>query len=292
METFNDEQGAMMSIQRASNGTELCFGTFGNPDDPAMLLIQGLSAQMLGWDEKFCSLLADFGYFVIRFDNRDIGRSQRFPNSSYMLRDMADDAAGLLEALGIASAHVVGASMGGMIAQELAGAYPERVRSLGLLFTSANTSWVKSAATDRPFATPASTKAAAVELFVESERQCASTAYEQDIAGLRDLGSRMYDRDPSKDGVQRQGDAVFSSPDRTELVRAITCPTVILVGDADQMIDHHASQELHSLIQGSLFQVFPGMGHEIPEALWDEIANLIVSNAARAGLPALTTSHS
>ncbi|BDZ49596.1 alpha/beta hydrolase [Frondihabitans sucicola] len=275
-----------MPLITTTSGTDLFYESIGDATRPPLLLIQGLGAQMIGWTPEFCRQLAEAGFHVVRFDNRDAGESQKFEGVDYTLTDMADDTAGLLDALGIPAAHIVGQSMGGMIAQELAAGHPEKILTLDLLYTSASPSFILSRAIERSEAVVIPTdRAAFIEAYLSNEYLCRSRDYPQDIAWLRELGGHAFDRDPRQSGLQRQTDAVLHSRERGDLVRTITAPTAILVGDSDQLIDPAASQDLHDRIAGSSLRVFPGMGHEVPAALFREIVADIVANAGRIGAP-------
>jgi pimeloyl-ACP methyl ester carboxylesterase len=271
-----------MPTVTAANGTHLCYETCGDPAHPPMLLIQGLSGQLIGWRPEVCQAFVEAGYHVIRFDNRDVGGSQKFPGASYGIPDMADDAAGLLKALGIPAAHVTGQSMGGMIAQELAIRHPRKVLSLALVYTAASGDWLLSDALDRPTQIPVVDRQSAIQGYLVNESSCASPAYAQDTAWIADLGGQMYDRDPEQSGVVRQMNAVLTSRDRSELVATITAPTTILVGDGDRLIDPAASEDLHRRIPGSELHVFAGMGHEVPLAILRKIVDIIDRNATRS----------
>lgn len=269
-----------------ANGTELFYDTFGNPSARPLLLIEGLTAQMIKWREEFCHLLVDAGFFVVRFDNRDVGLSQKFPSVAYSLDDMAEDAAGLLDALHLTQVHVVGQSMGGMISQLLALARPELVGSLSLLYTTASSRWLLPQAVERDILEDHENlgREQAIELFLDGELACSSNEniYPRDHAWLRELAEASFDRDPLKDGNARQASAVFTAGDRTESVRRITAPTLVLSGDADALIDPHASHELHALIPGSRLEIVAGMGHELPQKAWPVIVDAIAANAAQA----------
>ncbi|GAA4668055.1 alpha/beta fold hydrolase [Frondihabitans cladoniiphilus] len=271
-------------------GTDLFFESIGDPAHPTLLLIQGLGAQMLGWRPEFCQRIADAGFHVVRFDNRDAGESQKFDGATYTIADMAEDTAGLLAALGIPAAHVVGQSMGGMIAQELAAGHPEMILSLDLLYTTASPRFILGSAIERSEAVVIPTERDAfIEAYLANEYPCRSRDYPQDVSWLRRLGGQAFDRDPGQSGLARQTDAVLHSRERGDLVSRITAPTAILVGDSDQLIDPAASRDLHDRIPGSTLRVFPGMGHEVPSALSDEIVGDIVANAGRlAPEPAAT----
>ena len=263
------------------------YDTFGDEGAPPLLLIQGFSAQRLGWRPGFCQAVADRGFRVIRYDNRDVGQSERFPDGGYTLPDLADDTAALLDELGIESAHIVGQSMGGMIAQLLATGHRSRVRSLGLLYTAANTNHFINADEQVAAASTAvapTTRDEFVASYVVSESNCASPGYPQDTAWLAELGGRMWDNagGADYDGIGRQLQALLAYTDRVEDDRTITVPTVVIAGDGDGLIDHAASLEVHGAIPGSTLTIFPGMGHELPEPLWPAIADLLAANAHRA----------
>ncbi|MCU1423573.1 MAG: Pimeloyl-ACP methyl ester carboxylesterase [Microbacteriaceae bacterium] len=275
-----------MTVIRGARGA-IGYDTFGDDGAPQLLLIQGFSAQRLGWRPGFCQAVADRGFRVIRHDNRDVGQSEHFPAGGYTLPDLADDTASLLDELGIESAHIVGQSMGGMIAQLLATGHPSRVRSLGLLYTAANTNHFINADEQVAAASTAVapiTREEFVASYVVSEGNCASPGYPQDTAWLAELGGRMWDNagGADYDGIGRQLQALLAYTDRVEDDRTIAVPTVVIAGDGDGLIDHSASLEVHEAIPGSTLTIFPGMGHELPEPLWPAIADLLAANAHRA----------
>lgn len=266
-----------------ANGTTLTYDTMGPATGRPLLLIEGLTAQMIKWRAEYCALLVDAGFYVIRFDNRDVGLSQKFPGQLYSLTDMAEDTIGLIEALDIAPCHVMGQSMGGMIAQVVAATRPDLVASLDLIYTTASRRDLLSPAGDRDVLTghAASDRDAAIEEYVAGELVCRSAVYPQDISFLREVAGQAFDRDPLKEGNPRQTHAVFTSEDRTELVTQITAPTLVLAGDADLLIDPRGSTELHHLIEGSTLRILPGMGHEVPEPLWTTVVAHVKANADR-----------
>jgi pimeloyl-ACP methyl ester carboxylesterase len=265
-------------------GARIAWDSFGNAAHPPMVLIQGLTAQMVGWRPGFCERLAQEGFHVIRYDNRDVGESQRYPQGGYSLADFADDTAALLSALQIPTAHIAGQSMGGMIAQLLWQRHPQRVRSLGLIYTAAtgNHYGNRDAALERMNRPIPRTREEFATYYAEGESMCRSTAYPQDIAWLTELGGVVWDRSWDEAGPARQTEVLLSAADRAEIVRTITVPTVIIAGDADQLINSAASEELHELIPESTLRIFEGMGHEVPEPLWGEIATLLAANARAA----------
>jgi pimeloyl-ACP methyl ester carboxylesterase len=260
------------------------YESIGNERDPAMLLIQGLGAQLVGWRREFCEALAAHGFRVIRFDNRDTGLSQKFPDSDYELADMADDATGLLDALGIQRAHIVGQSLGGGIAQEIAIKNPERVASLCLLYTAPNVTYLRD---ERDLGTSAAgprtdSRDEAIQQYLEQEAWCASEAYPFDTDWIRELGGIMWDRCWCPGGVARQIQAVIRSGDHTTALRSVTARTLIVHGDRDRLIDVSAAEALAGALEHSTVRIFAGMGHELPAPIWPELVQEIAGNAARA----------
>jgi pimeloyl-ACP methyl ester carboxylesterase len=265
-------------------GARIAWDSFGNSAHPPLVLIQGLTAQMVGWRPGFCQRLAAEGFYVIRYDNRDVGESQRYPQGGYSLGDFADDTAALLNALQIKTAHIAGQSMGGMIAQLLWQRHPSRVRSLGLIYTAAtgNHYGNRDEALERMNRPIPQTREEFAAYYAEGESMCRSTAYPQDVAWLTELGGVVWDRFWDEAGPARQTEVLLSAADRVDIVRTITVPTVIIAGDADKLINSAASEELHELIPGSTLRIFEGMGHEVPAPLWGEIATLLAANARAA----------
>ncbi|OZD18209.1 alpha/beta hydrolase [Rhodococcus sp. 06-156-3C] len=266
-----------------SDGVEINYETFGDVGNPPLLLIQGLSAQMIGWHPDLCDALANTGFLVVRHDNRDVGRSQKFPSIPYTLTDMANDTAGLLTSLGIESAHIVGQSMGGMIAQELAVGHPHKVRSLALVYSAAHIEHLNSDTIDERSNLPAPrTREEYVDRYLRSEAPCASESYPHDEKWLSELARQMYDVDPRSDGARRQYLAIANTRDRRPLLPRLKQPTTILHGDSDALINPDASRELHRLIAHSTLKFYPGMGHALPRALWGDIVAQIVANCRNA----------
>jgi pimeloyl-ACP methyl ester carboxylesterase len=288
-----------------ANGIELDYDCFGVTGDPSILLIMGFSVQKIAWDEAFCQLLADHGFFVIRFDNRDVGRSSKitggpvpdlaaafagdFSSASYHLEDMAGDAAGLLDGLGIETAHVVGASMGGMIAQAVALRHPEKVRSLcSIMSTTGN----PSVGRPRPEALgtlltpPPQTREEAVDRAVRVNRVIGSPRYPAGEATVRQRAGRAWDRDHDPQGVARQLVAIMAQPDRTEALGQLQTPTLVIHGEADPLVDLSGGRATAGAIPNARLLVIPGMGHDLPVELWPQVVGAIVDNAARAAAPA------
>lgn len=272
-----------MTLVTTPAGVSLNYDTFGDPDRPPLLLIQGLGAHMLGWHAELCRQIADAGFHVLRFDNRDVGLSQKFPQAGYTLADMANDTAGLLTALDIPAAHIVGQSMGGMVAQQLALDHPTRVLTLALVYTAPSTTFIagRDLVDERTHRPRAGNRDEAIALYLDNEAVCASPGYAQDIAWLRELGGQMYDRDYDPDGVLRQMESLDNSPDRTPYLHRITVPTTILHGDGDRLLDPDGSKVMHELIADSKLTIYRGMGHELPPPLWPQIITQIQDNTAR-----------
>jgi pimeloyl-ACP methyl ester carboxylesterase len=284
-----------------ANGHEVCYETFGDPGDPALLLMMGLATQMLGWHEDFCAALADRGFFVIRYDNRDVGRSQVIEGKApttlqllrrdkraaiYSLEDMATDAVGLLDHLGIRQAHIMGASMGGMIAQTMAARYPERVLSLVSMMSNTGARWsgqpsprlypvlLKDPPRDRE-----GYQRHAVWVF----SKIGSPGFERDDEDLRRIAGLSFDRGINPAGTARQLAAIIHSGDRTPLLRTITAPTLVIHGAKDRLVPASGGRATAKAIPGARLLIIQGMGHDIPRAAWPTMLDAIEQNAARAG---------
>ena len=204
-----------------AGGVRMCYDTIGDPANPPLLLIQGLGAHLLGWHHEFCAQLAETGFYIIRHDNRDIGRSQHYPAGGYALTDLARDSAELLTALGLDSAHIVGQSIG-MIAQQIAIDHPAAVRSLTLIYTTAHLGPILTDEVDKRRDLPAArNRADAIERYLQNEAPCATPTYPHDEAWLRELGGLMYDRDHDPAAPERQLAAIYASPDRRRALTSI-----------------------------------------------------------------------
>jgi len=273
----------------AVNGIEIEYETFGPDDAPAVLLINGLGSQMTRWPVPFCEKLVARGYRAIRFDNRDVGRSTWFQSGDrYTLSDMAADAMGLLDHLKIDKAHVAGVSMGGMIAQTVAIEHPGRVRSLTSIMS----------ATGAPGTMDSTPEAAAVlnqvapdptvdeEAFVahgmKNARTIGSPAYPWTDEALRERVLSEMRRAFNPKGVQRQRGAIGASGDRTEKLAKLNVPTVVLHGEVDPLIPKAGGEATARAIPGAELRIIPGMGHDLPEPLYDTIIDAIVAAADRA----------
>lgn len=272
---------------------DICFETFGSPDHPPVLLIMGLATQMVAWHDDFCADLAGRGFHVIRFDNRDVGRSTAMrgapPGSLALLRrdksaahytldDMADDAAGLLAGLGIDSAHVVGASMGGMIGQVLAARRPELVRSLvSLMSTTGSRRVGRTAVTLYPIflKRPPGNREGYIEHAAGVYARIGSPGRPRDDADIRHIAGRSYDRGLNPAGAGRQLAAVFAAGDRTAQVRTITAPTLVIHGTDDKLVDPSGGRATADAIQGARLELVEGMGHDLPRQLWPRLLSSI-----------------
>jgi pimeloyl-ACP methyl ester carboxylesterase len=281
---------------------ELCYQTIGEPGDPPMLMVMGLAAQMYWWPDGLCDLLARRGFRLIRFDNRDCGGSSVLdalgaPSleatlagadgaAPYTLSELADDAAGLLDALGIDAAHLVGASMGAMIAQALAIEHPDRVLSLASIMGTTGERSV-----GRPTAEaqqvlmrtpPLDDRIAYVESVAAARGVIGSHGLERDEAWTREIAGRSFDRGVRPEGTLRQLVAIIASGDRTAALRSLRIPTVVVHGTDDALIDVSGGRATAAAIPGAELVLLEGMGHDLPPAAWGPIADAIAANAARA----------
>ncbi len=296
MREFGEEQLAPV------NGLELAYQEIGDPDGEPLLLVMGLATQMIAWHEDFCSLLAERGFRVVRFDNRDIGRSTKVTDAGvpsrldmmtgrrttapYLLSDMARDSFGLMDHLGIESAHVAGASMGGMIAQTMAIAEPDRVRSLVSIMSTTGSRWTglpSLKAFGVLFGGPPKGRDQVIERAVRTFRVIGSPAYPFDEVRVREIAAASYDRGHSAAGVARQLHAILASGDRTQALRRLDLPATVIHGSADVLVRPAGGRATARAIPSARLRVFDGMGHDLPQDLWPEITAEIATNASRAG---------
>ena len=294
----------MSEATAAVNGIEICYETFGDRDGPPLLLVMGLGAQMTAWDTEFCEGLADRGFFVIRFDNRDVGLSSKIDSdplnfvelfvkaqqgepvtAPYTLTDMAADAVGLLDHLDVAAAHVVGASMGGMIAQTIAIEHPKRVLTLTSIMSTTGEREVGQPtpeAMTRLLVRPTGDRAEIIEHSVATSRVIGSPElFDEDRARAR--AEAAYDRCFFPVGIGRQLIGIVASGDRAEGLRNLDVPTLVIHGDQDPLVTPSGGDRTAELVPGAELLVIPGMGHDQPPALWDQIVGAIVANARKAG---------
>ena len=290
-----------MTEQRAQVGSvELVYETIGDPEDAPLLLVMGLGMQLIHWDRGLCELLAGRGFHVIRFDNRDTGLSTKIrgpvPNVMrlmagmpahvpYLLDDMAGDALGLLDVLGIERAHVAGVSMGGMIGQTMAIRHPERVLSLASMLSSTG---------DRRAGTPKlrvwslmmrrapQERDAYIRYFTRVFRTIGSPAYRVDEARTRELAATTYDRCHYPAGTARQLGAIMASGSRTAALQQLEVPTVVIHGESDPLVPLRAGLATARAIPNARLLTIPGMGHDMPEPLWPTFVDAIVRNTERA----------
>ncbi|WP_410630546.1 alpha/beta fold hydrolase [Amycolatopsis sp. cmx-4-83] len=268
------------------NGIELCHESFGDRAGRPLLLIMGLAAPMIWWDEEFCETLAARGFHVIRFDNRDAGRSTRLHGradlaqayllrrSPYTLADMADDAAGLLTELGIPAAHVVGASMGGMIAQTLAIRHPSRVLSLTSIMSSTGGRFVgrpSARALPMLLTAPPKDRESYVETLMRTFRLIGSPAYPFDEARMRNRAERTYDRGLPPGGALRQLAAIMADRDRAPGLRRTKLPALVVHGARDPLVHVSGGRATARAIPGAALDIVPGMGHDLPRAVWPRL---------------------
>ncbi len=288
-----------------ANGIEIEFDTIGDPDDPALLLVCGLGQQLIGWDDELCAALADRGFRVIRFDNRDVGLSTKIDadidvmatlmaafageqvEAPYLLSDMAADAVGLLDALDIESAHVVGASMGGMIAQTIAIEHGDRVRSLTSIMSTTGDPDVGA---PRPDVLPVLLQAPPadrdgyIEHHVHVSRTIGSPDH-FDEAHARARAAASYDRAFYPKGVGHQLLAIVASGSRREQLRQIRHATLVIHGDVDPLVDVSGGRRTAEVIEGAELLVLEGMGHDLPTSFWPRVIEGITDLAARAAEP-------
>jgi pimeloyl-ACP methyl ester carboxylesterase len=290
-----------MSEQFADLGrVNLCYETFGDSGDPALLLVMGLGTQMVAWRDDFCHELVERGFFVIRFDNRDCGRSTRMEGRTpglldlitrkprhlaYTLGEMADDAIGLLDHLGIERAHVVGASMGGMIGQHMAFRYPARILSLTSIMSGAGG---RVAGAPRlsilPMflsKAPADGKEAYIEHTLKLFRAIGSPKY-FDEESVREISALSWERGITMAGTGRQLAAIVADGNRTKRLQRVTAPTLVVHGTADKLATPSGGKAVARAIPGARLMMIDGMGHDLPRTLWPRLIHAIAENAARA----------
>jgi len=286
-----------------ANGLKLCYDTFGDATASPLLLIMGLAAQMVAWDDEFCTLLAARGYRVIRFDNRDIGLSSRIesaglpdvsaafmaamqgkpiPSPPYLLSDMADDAIGLLDALGIPSAHVVGASMGGAIAQTLAINHSERLRTLTSIMASTGEPGLPPPSADALavlFKPTPTDQAAYFESYVQTWKVLRAGSFPLDEARDLSRAGQNFARGLNPAGVARQLVAILASGSRKQALGAVRVPTLVIHGDIDPLVPLACGLDTAESVPGAKLLVVPGMGHALPISQWPQIIDAIAAHA-------------
>lgn len=280
-------------------GVRLCYRTHGDPEHPTILLVHGLGMQLVAWPQAFVDALVDRGFHVVRFDNRDIGRSSQargpaprtlslalrrgWHPAQYSLDDMALDTSGLVTELGLGAVHVVGVSMGGMIAQMLAARHPGQVASLTSIMSMtgargsgrpAISTWLRMASP------PARHREAHVSAFLAISRHIGSQGFPFDEEAIALLGGEQWDRGPERahEGVTRQLAAIMKSGDRTAALRTITAPTLVIHGDRDPMVHPSGGRATAEAIDGARHETVVGMGHDLPAGAWPRLTDLIASH--------------
>jgi pimeloyl-ACP methyl ester carboxylesterase len=286
-----------------SRDIELCYQTFGDPDDDPLLLVMGLGGPMTWWPRELCALLADHGFYVVRYDNRDTGCSSRSPgharpgqlvrafaglpiSAPYSMADLARDAVGLLDHLGLPSAHVAGVSMGGMIAQTLAIEHPDRVRSLTSMMSTTgrrSVGWQHPALLSTFLVRRGPTREHYIHAGLRTWRLIGSPAYPPPDAELTDRASETWDRGVTREGVVRQMLAILTQPDRTRALAGVDVPTAVLHGLKDKMVHVSGGRATAAAIPGAELVLIDGWGHDIPAPLHETFARTIRRTADRAG---------
>lgn len=285
-----------------ANGIRICYDTFGDRTGAPLLLVMGLAGQMIAWDEEFCRRLAAHGYFVVRYDNRDIGLSTRFSEAGvpdimgligqalqgkpvtapYILRDMAADAIGLLDALGIETAHVVGMSMGGAIGQEMAINFAPRLRTFtSIMATTGDPSLpqAKPEALAVLMAPPPKTKEEYVQSFLRNWQVLRGPGFLDDDARDPARADANFARGLNPAGVARQLAAIIASGNRTAALQKVAVPTLVIHGDADPLVPVECGVATAKAIPGAKLIRIPRMGHALPIAMWPQIIEAIATHA-------------
>ena len=284
-----------------ANGIEIEYETFGSRTDPALLLIMGLGAQLTLWPETICEGLAAQGFFVVRYDNRDVGLSTDFDawgmpdlmgafaklmkgetvDAPYQLSDMASDATGLLDALEIDRAHMVGGSMGGMIAQVIAATYPQRTRSLVSIMSTSGRPGLplgKPEALAMLSAQPEGTdREQLIAHGLKLRTVISGPGYPTEPAAMRALVERNIDRRYYPPGAARQYLAIMASGPRVDLLKTVTVPTLVLHGEDDPLLPVECGRDVAALVPGAKIETFPGWGHDVPEQMVPKLVSSISS---------------
>lgn len=286
-----------------ANGVKIAYETFGKPSDPVVFLIMGLGAQSAMWSQRMIDMIVDGGYRVIIFDNRDIGLSQKFParkppklvpqilakrigitlKAPYTLFDMAEDAIGLLDALEIEQAHVVGVSMGGMIGQLVSGLYADRVLSLTAIMTTTNNFKLPRPSRDAMKALsrrgpPPKTREEAIDLSVKVFSIIGTPGEDHNTNGYRDRIATSYDRNHNPDGLRRQTAAIIAAGDFRHVTRQIKAPTLIIHGRADPLVPVEGGIDIRDNVANSDLHIIEEMGHDIPPRHLDEIMSKMLAH--------------
>ncbi len=285
------------------NGIELAYETFGVQTAQPVLLIMGLGSQMILWEDEFCDLLAARGFLVIRFDNRDVGLSTKTDTLGmpdiyallegktvavpYTLRDMAEDTVGLLDALDVGAAHVVGASMGGMIAQEIAISYPQRLHSLTSIMSTTGDPRLPGPRPEalnvllRPYPTE---RERFVRSFVETWQVLGGDLHPMEESRVFNLAERFFERGVYPPGSARQLAAIIASGNRRERLASVRVPTLVIHGSDDPLVPVECGTATAQSIPGAHLKIIRGMGHALPPSVWPEIIDALAGHAGRSML--------
>ena len=285
----------------SANGITIEYETTGDPAEPALLLVMGLGAQLIHWPDEFCAALAGRGFFVVRYDNRDVGLSTKTDGpvpdllaalqgdtsqATYTLVDMAGDGIALLDALGVGAAHVVGVSMGGMIAQNLAIHHPDRVLSLCSIMSTPNGNMSSDPASPEAgamlFRPPAKSRDEAVAQSVEGARVIGSPAFAVNEDEIRARAAQAYDRCFYPLGTSRQLCAIVASGDWRPGLAELDVPTLVIHGSADPLVRPSWGRATAEAIPGAELLMIEGMGHDLPRGVWDTLVEAIVANITKA----------
>jgi pimeloyl-ACP methyl ester carboxylesterase len=291
-----------------ANGIQIEYDTFGDRSSPPLLLIMGFSGQMILWDEELCDQLAKKGLYVIRFDNRDVGLSTKIEGAGeydimeilsalgrgeeikppYTLDDMAEDAFGLLDGLGLGKAHICGASMGGMIAQTMAIRYPDRLLSLISMASSTGNPEIASArppVTDsqplQPVPVPQE-REANIEYMVNGMRELSGPGFFFDDTRVREIAADCYDRSFYPQGAVRQLLAIIASGNRKPALARVNVPTLVIHGDSDPLVPVEYGRDTAEAVPGADLLIIEGMGHDLPRGAWQQIIDAIATHTRRA----------
>jgi pimeloyl-ACP methyl ester carboxylesterase len=293
-----------------ANGVDLCYEIFGDPAAEPLILIMGLGSQMIQWDDDFCRQLAARGFRVIRFDNRDIGQSSKLSGGKplspiellklrlfkipvkapYRLSDMAEDTVGLMDALGIKSAHIVGLSMGGMIAQEIAISFPQRVRSLTSIMSTTGNPKIPGPTREAMavlMAPPPKSKEEYLARHGKTWKVLRAGSFPEDEALDPARAERTYARGLSPAGTGRQLRAILASGSRKERLRSVKAPTLVIHGTVDPLVHPAGGKDTAASIPGAKLVMIEGMGHALPLQVWSQIIDAIDKHAHAAS----TTTH-
>jgi pimeloyl-ACP methyl ester carboxylesterase len=289
----------------AVNGIEIFYETQGEPGNEPLLLVMGLGGQLVAWDQAMVDLLVERGFHVIRFDNRDVGLSTSFrdgydtagsmaaffageqPAPPYRLADMAADAAALVDHLGLGRVHVLGVSMGGMISQQLAIDHHDKVATLTSIMSTTGDPDVGSPTPEAlsalmgSFGSPVTTREHAVEVALVVWNTIGSPGH-VDPARVRRRAEESYDRNPDGSAVLRQLLAIMTSPSRSDALRDVTAPTMVIHGDVDPLVTVSGGIRTAEVVPGAELHIIPGMGHDIHEAVWPEVMDLVEAHTKRA----------